>query len=301
MLGVRARARAGAGCGLTRFGCLQSRRFFWVALGGFFFVWTLYMQVGLDWTPLRAGLTAAPFAVAAAAGSGLSVQVFVPRAGRRVLATGALVNAAGFAGYIWVATHYGPGITSWQMIIPLTVSGFGFGLVVAPMVDLILTDVPAPDAGSASGTLSTVQQVGMALGIALAGILLFTRLAGDSGRGVGAVTPALHQQLTSAGVPTADQDSVIAGFRVCVHDRSAATDPTPIPDSCRARPDTPPVVQRILTAAGLQANAQNFARAFGYTLWYGVGTMIAVFLGIFGLPHRMRRTEPSEQLASTAA
>ncbi|MFQ6329806.1 MFS transporter [Nocardia sp. CWNU-33] len=274
---------------------------FWVALGGFFFVWTLYMQVGLGWTPLRAGLTAAPFAVAAAAGSGLSVQVFVPRAGRRVLATGALVNAAGFAGYIWVAIHYGPAITSWQMIIPLTISGFGFGLVVAPMVDLILTGVPAPDAGSASGTLSTVQQVGMALGIALAGIVLFTQLADDSGRGVSAVTPALHQQLTSAGVPTADQDAVIAGFRVCVRDRSAATDPPQIPESCRARPDTPPAVQRILIIAGPQANAHNFAHAFGYTLWYGVGTMIAVFLGIFGLPHQMRRTDLSEQLASTAA
>src|SRR5215475_6575620 len=44
---------------------------FWIALGGFFLVWTLYMQVGLGWTPLHAGLTAASFAVGAAAGAGL--------------------------------------------------------------------------------------------------------------------------------------------------------------------------------------------------------------------------------------
>jgi hypothetical protein len=58
---------------------------FWIALGGFFLVWTLYMQVGLGWTPLRAGLTAVAFAVGAAAGSGMSVQVLTPRFGRRVL------------------------------------------------------------------------------------------------------------------------------------------------------------------------------------------------------------------------
>ncbi|MBF6301084.1 MFS transporter [Nocardia amamiensis] len=262
---------------------------FWVALGGFFFMWMLYLQIGLGWTPLRSGLTATPFAVAAAAGSGLAVQVFVPRFGRRVLMAGALVNAAGFAGYSWVATHYGPGVAPWQMVIPLAVAGFGFGLVVAPMVDLILTGVPADDAGSASGTLSTVQQVGTALGIALVGVVFFTQFADDSGRGVDAVTPALHRQLTLDGVPAADRDAIIAQFRACVHDRSAATDPTQVPDSCRSRSGPPAATQRILTDAGLQANAHNFARTFGRTLWYGAGTMVAVFFGIFGLPRRMRR------------
>src|SRR5215475_9606949 len=52
---------------------------FWVALGAFFLVWTLYLQVGLGWTPLHAGLTAVSFAVGAAAGAGLSVEVFTPR------------------------------------------------------------------------------------------------------------------------------------------------------------------------------------------------------------------------------
>jgi hypothetical protein len=52
---------------------------FWIALGGFFLAWTtLYMQVGLGWTHLRAGLTAVSFAVGAATGAGLSAQV-LPR------------------------------------------------------------------------------------------------------------------------------------------------------------------------------------------------------------------------------
>ena len=41
---------------------------FWIALGGFFLAWMLYLQIGLGWTPLHAGLTAVTFAVGAAAG-----------------------------------------------------------------------------------------------------------------------------------------------------------------------------------------------------------------------------------------
>jgi EmrB/QacA subfamily drug resistance transporter len=263
---------------------------FWAALGGFFFIWTLYMQVGLGWTPLRAGLTATSFGVSAAAGSGLSVQVLVPRFGRRVLTTGALLNAIGFAGYIWVAAYCGPNIAPWQMVAPLLVSGFGFGLVVAPMVDLILAGVPVRDAGSASGLLSTIQQVGMALGIALAGVVFFTQLAHDADHGANVVTPTVREQLSAAAIPMAQQDAVISGFRECIQERSAASDPTQIPSSCRPRADTPPAVQRILTQASLRANAHNFVDSFGYTLWYGVATMIVVFLGILGLPERLRET-----------
>jgi EmrB/QacA subfamily drug resistance transporter len=273
---------------------------FWVALGGFFFVWTLYMQVGLGWTPLRAGLTATPFGIGAAVGSGVSVQVFAPRFGRRVLTIGALLNAIGFAGYILVADYYGPDIASWQMVAPLLASGFGFGLVVAPMVDLILAGVPVRDAGSASGLLSTIQQVGVALGIALAGVVFFTQLAHDSDRGTSAVTPTVREQLSAAAVPAAQQDAIVGGFRDCVHERSAAVDPTQIPASCRPRPNTPPAVQHILTQAGLQANAHNFVGSFGYTLWYGVATMVTVFLGIFCLPQRLRQTDPLDAPTATA-
>jgi EmrB/QacA subfamily drug resistance transporter len=263
---------------------------FWIAYGGFFLVWTLYLQVGLGWSPLRAGLTAVSFAVGAAAGSGLSVEVFTPRFGRQVLMTGALLNAAGFVAYLWVASHYGPAVHPWQMVAPLVLMGFGFGLVVAPMVDAILTDVPVRDAGSGSGLLSTTQQVGMALGIALVGVFFFTQLDNDSGYGVDAVTPALQHQLGAAGVPSSEHEDIIAGFRACVQDRTAADDPTEKPTSCQAGSMQPAAAQvyEVLTDAGEQANAHNFARTFSTTLWFGAGILIVVFLGLFAVPRRVR-------------
>src|SRR5262249_19842663 len=82
------------------------------------------------------------------------------------------------------------GIHSWQMLAPLAVAGFGFGLIAAALVDLILTGVPVRDAGSGSGVLSTTQQVGMALGYALVGVIFFSLLASGSGHGGTAVTAA---------------------------------------------------------------------------------------------------------------
>ncbi|MFF9277733.1 MFS transporter [Streptomyces griseosporeus] len=146
---------------------------FGVALGVFFLVWTLYMQVGLGWTPLRAGLTGVPFSIAVSTAAGLSVQKLVPRFGRGVLQAGALVMAAGVLIYIWEAHRYGLSIASWQMALPLVVMGVGMGLIVAPLTDAVLSEVPREHSGSASGLINTVQQMGNALGLGLVSVVFF--------------------------------------------------------------------------------------------------------------------------------
>ncbi|MEU6482684.1 DHA2 family efflux MFS transporter permease subunit [Streptomyces sp. NPDC046887] len=146
---------------------------FGVVLGVFFLVWTLYMQIGLGWTPLRAGLTGVPFSIAVSVAAGISVQKLVPRFGRKVLQTGALTMAAGLLLYIWEADRYGTGIHSWQMILPLVVMGAGMGLIVAPLTDAVLSEVPREHAGSASGLINTTQQMGTALGLGLVSVVFF--------------------------------------------------------------------------------------------------------------------------------
>jgi hypothetical protein len=80
-----------------------------------------------------------------------------------------------------------------------------------------------------------------------------------------------------------------------VHDRSAATDPTQVPASCQTTPAQralPAAQQRemqaLLARAGQLANAHNFARTFSATVWYAAGALVAVFLGLFALPRRVR-------------
>ncbi|MFF1448675.1 MFS transporter [Streptomyces sp. NPDC058274] len=146
---------------------------FGVGLGIFFLVWTLYMQVGLGWSPLRAGLTGVPFSIAVSVAAGMSVQQLVPRFGRKVLQAGALVMAAGVLLYIWESERYGLAIASWQMALPLVVMGAGMGLIVAPLTDAVLSEVPREHSGSASGLINTVQQMGNALGLGLVSVVFF--------------------------------------------------------------------------------------------------------------------------------
>ncbi|WP_374114280.1 MFS transporter [Streptomyces sp. NK08204] len=146
---------------------------FGVALGIFFLVWTLYMQIGLGWSPLHAGLTGVPFSIAVSVAAGLSVQKLVPRFGRKVLQAGALIMVAGILLYLWEAHRYGLSLASWQMALPLTVMGLGMGLIVAPLTDAVLSEVPREHAGSASGLINTVQQMGNALGLGLVSVVFF--------------------------------------------------------------------------------------------------------------------------------
>ncbi|WP_367134823.1 MULTISPECIES: MFS transporter [Streptomyces] len=147
---------------------------FGMTTGIFFMVWTMYMQIGLGWSALRAGLTGIPFSVAVSAAAGMSVQKLVPRFGRKVLSTGAVVMAAGVLIYIWEAKHYGAGIESWQMALPLIVMGAGMGLIVSPITDAILSEVPREHAGSASGLINTTMQLGNAIGLGLVSVAFFS-------------------------------------------------------------------------------------------------------------------------------
>ncbi|MBH1935338.1 MFS transporter [Streptomyces sp. AV19] len=146
---------------------------FGIVCGIFFLCWTLYMQLGLGWSPLRAGLTGIPFSIAVSVAAGMSVQKLVPRFGRKVLQAGALVMAAGVLSYIWEVGHYGADIQPWQMALPLVVMGAGMGLIVAPLTEAVIAEVPREHSGSASGLINTTQQLGNAVGLGLVSVVFF--------------------------------------------------------------------------------------------------------------------------------
>ncbi|MGH3448084.1 MAG: MFS transporter [Nocardioidaceae bacterium] len=143
---------------------------FGIVMGIFFLVWTLYMQQGLGWSPLHAGLTVVPFSVAMAVAATCSVQVLVPRFGRRVLHAGVVSMLVGIGGYVVVIESYGAGLTTWGMTLPLVLMGAGMGLIVAPLMNVILSQVPSEYSGSASGLTNTTNQLGFALGLGLVSV-----------------------------------------------------------------------------------------------------------------------------------
>ncbi|MFI6787267.1 DHA2 family efflux MFS transporter permease subunit [Nonomuraea sp. NPDC050383] len=156
---------------------------FFSGIMGFALVLTLFTQVGLHYGPLKAGLTALPQALGAVAGFGLAMSGLQERLGRGLLQIGAVVMAAG-AAVLAVTVHLtGLDLSPWQLAPGLAVAGVGMGMVMAPFFDIVLAGVDNHESGSASGTLTAVQQLGGALGTAVLGTFFFHLLKSQWGFG----------------------------------------------------------------------------------------------------------------------
>jgi EmrB/QacA subfamily drug resistance transporter len=150
---------------------------FWAGQASFFVVLALYLQEGRGMRPLSAGLVFTVLAVAYSVAATIAPKLSA-RYGRRVITNGALVLAAGhvmlLAAVLQIGTH-----GSLVMLFPgLIAVGFGMGLVLAPLAGTILTTLDPARAGAASGMLSTMQNVGNALGVAVTGVIFFGALNG---------------------------------------------------------------------------------------------------------------------------
>jgi EmrB/QacA subfamily drug resistance transporter len=134
------------------------------SLFGAVFFMSQFLQAGLGYGPLGAGLrllpwTATLFFVAPVAGK------LVDRFGERpFLVCGPLLQAAGLA---WIALIADAGMDYAQMIAPLMVAGVGISMSFPAAQNSVVGSVPPDAIGKASGTNSTMRELGGVMGIAL--------------------------------------------------------------------------------------------------------------------------------------
>jgi MFS family permease len=143
----------------------------------FYLVITLYMQLGLGFSPLQAGTALLPLAVAFAIVS----RVASPRAqrlGTIALLQGCGIQVLGLAILCGSATGVTLGMPALALF--LVVFGIGQAMVWAPLFGLVLTKVPPAHAGSGGGVLMTVQQIGNGTGVATVGTLYYAVQAAAS-------------------------------------------------------------------------------------------------------------------------
>lgn len=152
------------------------------ALLGMMIVFTLLVQVGLGWSPTKAGLTGIPQALGMVVGFILS-QPLLPRLGRSLMHIGEIAAVAGLLGLSITIRLAGDDISALHLAPGLAVLGLGFGLTMAPYFDIALAGVEERESGSASGVLSSVQQLGGAIGVGALGTLFWHTLAADAAQG----------------------------------------------------------------------------------------------------------------------
>lgn len=273
---------------------------FFSTMQGFMLVFNLYTQIGLGYSPLKAGLVMVPWSGGMIVGFGVA-QGFV-RFGRTVLQAGTVVMALGVFGVWLTLDQVGSGVGPWQLLPSLLVTGIGMGLLMAPFFDIVLASVEQHETGSASGTMTAVQQLGGAFGVAILGTVFFGLLGGGIAGAVDHRSDDLRGQLTVAHVAPATQDRVVADLRRCASDRATAKDPAATPASCallgkdtRSAVTTPEAGARI--SAALETTASSaFRSGFGsvmQTLLWIVDGMLALTLLLSVLLPRHARPEGS--------
>lgn len=137
----------------------------------FYFVITLFMQTAMGLHALAAGFVMVPLTVA--------FIIAARRAGAAQAAGGisALIKAcavqvsalAGLAALVgWTDAP-----AMFALMLPLTIYGYGQGLIMAQLFSTVLRSIAHSRAGAASGVLVTAQQVANATGVALVGAVYF--------------------------------------------------------------------------------------------------------------------------------
>lgn len=140
-------------------------------LTSYYLALSISMQDGLGLSALGAGLVYTPAAVTFFVFSMIAGRI-VPKYRRRVLEVGSIVLAAGYLTTAIVLLS-GPRLTALLVIPTLMLQSAGGGLLITPLLNTVLTRIAPESVGMASGALSTAQQVGGALGVAVIGTVFF--------------------------------------------------------------------------------------------------------------------------------
>ncbi|MBB1249187.1 MFS transporter [Rhizobium sp. G21] len=157
---------------------------FFSALPGFFFVLAVFLQSGYGLDPLSSGVTTIPFPVGV-----LIASLISGRSGGKFARSRIILGAASLIGSMTLLRSavgtLGDTLDQASLILPLALGGLGTGLAISPLFQTALAGVPPKDAGSGSGALQSIQQIGGAFGVAIISQIFFAVLGGSLASGAG--------------------------------------------------------------------------------------------------------------------
>jgi EmrB/QacA subfamily drug resistance transporter len=136
------------------------------ALTGAIFFTAQFFQVASHLGALDAGIRLLPW--------GVMPMLIGPRAGaladrfgeRNLIVAGALALTSGTA---WMAAVAAPDVAYLRLVAPMTLFGMGLGLAIPALTRAVVSRVAPADLAKASGTFSTLRQLGGAFGVAVLG------------------------------------------------------------------------------------------------------------------------------------
>lgn len=153
--------------------------FYFAALPATFIVLTLFLQRGLGFSPVVAGMVTIPFALVSAYTSYRSGKV-VHKRGRPLVVVGLLAVLAGFGLVVLASVTIPDPYMPWAVAVAMTLAGAGGGAVISPNQTLMLEDIPVHQGGLAGSLAQVGQRIGTAIGLAAALSVFFFVLADEA-------------------------------------------------------------------------------------------------------------------------
>jgi Na+/melibiose symporter-like transporter len=149
---------------------------FFAALNGLAYVISLFFQTGLGMTARAASIALSPFMIGIIIAS-FACRPLLARLGRLMVVLGLVLTLAGAAGVWATVLNQGTAVSLWVLAPSIGVLGFGAGACFTSIFDIAIGDVAPAEAGSASGSLSAVQQLAAAIGSAVVTTVYFSQRA----------------------------------------------------------------------------------------------------------------------------
>lgn len=264
---------------------------FFTGVSGMSLLLALHLQIGLGFSPTRAALTMTPWSVFLVVGAILTGAVLGSKFGRKALHGGLVVLALGVLIMLLTIGDQAGGLTSWELVPGIAVAGLGMGIMIGLLFDIALADVDKQEAGTASGVLTAVQQLGFTVGVAVLGTLFFGLLGSQATASVDDGASRARTELAAAGASTTEQDRLLADLRVCLRESASQQDSERTPDSCRNLQQARPAVAEATARAWRTAHTENFSTAMVRTLWVVIALLAVSFALAFRLPPKPREEE----------
>ncbi len=149
----------------NRGGAYLTMLIFGSALFGIFLFLIYYMQVNLGYSAVKSGVALLPMVAVIGVMANVGNVKLMPRFGPKpLISIGLLCNAAGMAWLTRIGVHSD---YASALLGPLIVTGFGSGLIFSAAANTGTFGVAPRDAGIASASINTGQQLGGAIGTAL--------------------------------------------------------------------------------------------------------------------------------------
>jgi EmrB/QacA subfamily drug resistance transporter len=202
---------------LLRLALFRTRTFRAAVVGGFVtrlgaggmpFMLPLLYQVGLGYSPVQSGLLIMPQPLAA-----LGLRLFTPRilarfGYRRVL----LINTVCMGLLIILFMTVAPGTRAWVIVAEAAAFGFMSSLQYTSLGTLTFADLSDTDASMGSSIASTIQQMSMSFGIAVASLLV-VMFVGTRRPDESEMVSGVHKALLALGMLTIGSSLIFAQLR----------------------------------------------------------------------------------------